>query len=108
MQRKHWLALGMALLLGLASLTSGLAQDAGNTVVSWWVISGGGHPAGAAVSVSDTVTQTVTLNGTLGQAITDVAGSRDGQTVVRAGYWTSTVAPYVAPIYLVFIPVVKY
>jgi len=88
MKRKTWLALAAALLLGVAGITTGVAQSAGAALVNWWVIAGGGNPASAG---------TVAINDTLGQPVTGASVSADGRVVLGAGYWPPVSAGAVAP-----------
>ncbi len=88
MNRKTWLTLGAALLLGVAGITSGVAQSAGEALVNWWVMAGGGNPASAG---------TVVINDTLGQPVTGASASADGKVVLGAGYWPSVSAGSVTP-----------
>ncbi len=91
MNRKTWLALGAALLLGVAGITSGAAQSAGAALIDWWVMAGGGNPASAGTETS------LTINDTLGQPVIGPSASADGQVVLGAGYWSGAAAGSVGP-----------
>ncbi len=78
MNRKVWLTLGAALLLGVANIAPAVAQNAGEALVNWWVMAGGGEPASAG---------TVVINDTLGQPVVGASTSADGQVGLEAGYW---------------------